>query len=67
MEPSMHATDLALEFARNGLPFREAYGKAADPAQWREKSALDSLQARISEGSGVNLGLEKLKQRLAAL
>lgn len=67
MEPSMHATDLALAFARNGLPFREAYGKAADPAQWREKSALESLQARISEGSGVNLGLEKLKQRLAAL
>jgi hypothetical protein len=56
-----------LDFARNGLPFREAYGKAADPAQWRGKSAQDSLQARISEGSGVNLGLEKLKQRLAAL
>lgn len=67
MEPSMHATDLALDFARSGLPFREAYAKAADPALWQRKSAQDSLQMRVSEGSGINLGLEKLKQRLAAL
>ena len=67
IEPSMHSTDLALDFARQGLPFRDAYIKAADPALWQHKPAQDSLNARVSEGSGVNLGLDKLKQRLAAL
>lgn len=67
IEPGMQATDLALEFARQGLPFRDAYIKAADPALWQDKSPLDSLTARVSEGSGINLGLDKLKQRLAAL
>ena len=66
-EPSMHATDIALEFAKQGLPFREAYQRAADPALWQNRTALDSLAARVSEGSGINLGLEKLKQRLAQL
>jgi argininosuccinate lyase len=66
-EPSMHATDIALEFAKQGLPFREAYQQAADPALWQNRAAQDSLAARVSAGSGVNLGLEKLKQRLAQL
>jgi argininosuccinate lyase len=63
----MHATDLAIEFAQQGLPFRDAYRKAADPALWEDRDASESLAARVSEGSGVNLGLEKLKERLAAL
>ena len=46
---------------------KRAYIKAADPALWQDKSARDSLTARVSEGSGINLGLDKLKQRLAAL
>jgi argininosuccinate lyase len=66
-EPSMHATDIALEFAKQGLPFREAYQRAADSALWQNRTPTDSLVARVSEGSGVNLGLEKLKQRLAQL
>jgi argininosuccinate lyase len=66
-EPSMHATDLAIEFARQGMPFREAYQKAADPNLWEKRDASASLAARISEGSGVNLGLDALKARLAAL
>jgi argininosuccinate lyase len=66
-EPSMQATDIALEFAKQGLPFREAYQRAADPALWLNRTAEASLVARISEGSGANLGLEKLKQRLAQL
>lgn len=65
LEPSMHATDLAIEFAQQGLPFRDAYKKAADPALWDDRDASESLAARVSEGSGVNLGLEKLKARLA--
>lgn len=67
LEPSMHATDLALDLARQGMPFRTAYAQAADSARWQDRSAEDSLQARVSAGAGVNLGLEKLKQRLAAL
>ncbi len=66
-EPSMHATDIALEFTKQGLPFREAYQRAADPALWQNRTAQDSLTARVSAGSGANLGLEKLKQRLAQL
>jgi argininosuccinate lyase len=65
LEPSMHATDLAIEFAQQGLPFRDAYKKAADPALWDNRNASESLAARVSEGSGANLGLEKLKARLA--
>lgn len=67
LEPSMHATDLALDLARQGLPFRTAYAQAADSARWQARSAQDSLHDRVSEGAGVNLGLDKLKQRLAAL
>lgn len=67
MEPSMMATDLAVDFARDGVPFRAAYQQAADPANWQERTPSESLSSRTSEGSGVNLGLEKLKQRLAAL
>lgn len=66
-EPSMHATDIALEFAKQDLPFREAYLRAADPALWQGRSASDSLVARVSSGSGANLGLNKLKERLAQL
>jgi argininosuccinate lyase len=64
LEPAMHATDLALELSVQGMPFREAYKQAADPALWENREALDSLKARVSEGSGINLGLEKLRLRL---
>lgn len=67
MEPSMMATDLAIDFAKNGVPFREAYIQAADPQLWQARTATESLASRNSEGAGINLGLEKLKQRLAAL
>lgn len=65
--PSMHATDLALELSVQGIPFREAYKQAADPELWLNRGAADSLNARVSEGSGVNLGLEKLRTRLHSL
>jgi argininosuccinate lyase len=60
----MHATDLAMELSVQGMPFREAYKQAADPKLWQKREALDSLKARVSEGSGINLGLEKLRLRL---
>ena len=36
LEPSMYATDLAVDMAKDGVPFREAYRQAADPARWAE-------------------------------
>lgn len=67
LEPSMYATDLALDLAKRGMPFREAYRQAADPAQWQQGSPEASLQARVSPGSGVALGLDALRVRLASL
>jgi argininosuccinate lyase len=67
LEPSMYATDLAVQLASQGVPFREAYQQAADPARWSESDPTASLAARVSPGSGANLGLDVLKARLAAL
>jgi len=67
LEPSMYATDLAVDMARAGLPFREAYRQASDPARWAEGDPEASLAARVSPGSGANLLLDSLRQRLAGL
>ena len=67
LEPSMYATDLAVDLARQGLPFREAYVQAADPARWAEGDPEASLAARTSPGAAANLRLELLEARLAAL
>lgn len=67
LEPSMYATDLAVDLARAGLPFREAYRQAADPARWAEGDPDASLTARVSPGSGSALRLEALSARLAQL
>lgn len=65
IEPSMFATDLAVELAGQGVPFRLAYQQAADPARWKQRSAADSLQARTSPGSGIELGLGRIRARRA--
>lgn len=67
LEPSMYATDLALDLAKQGIPFREAYRQAADPSRWVQGSPEASLVARVSPGSGVALGLDVLWERLASL
>ena len=67
LEPSMYATDLALDLAKQGVPFREAYRQAADPARWAQGNPEASLAARVSPGSGAALGLYVLRGRLAAL
>jgi len=67
IEPSMYATDLAIDLAKKGLPFREAYQQAADPARWAEGDPEASLAARTSPGSGAALGLAVLRARLASL
>src|SRR5690606_3399076 len=67
LEPSMYATDLAVDMAREGLPFREAYRQAADPARWAEGDPAASLAARVSPGAAGALRLDDLAARLQAL
>ena len=65
LDPSMYATDLAIDLARQGLPFREAYQQAADPARWKQGNPEASLAARVSPGASADLRLDDLRRRLA--
>jgi argininosuccinate lyase len=69
IEPAMYATDVAIEQAAAGVPFRDAYRAAAAAAttagQGRTPEA--SLAARTSLGAGNDLHLQALKERLAHL
>jgi argininosuccinate lyase len=67
LDPSMYATDLAVELARGGLPFRDAYREAADPARWEAGDPGASLAARVSPGAAGDLRLGVLRSRLDAL
>ncbi|GAB3754507.1 argininosuccinate lyase [Lysobacter olei] len=67
LDPSMYATDLAVDLARQGMPFRDAYKQAADPARWAEGDPEASLVARVSPGAAGDLRLDVLQQRLDAL
>ena len=66
IDPSMFATDRAIDFARDGVPFRQAYQRAADPAQWHG-DADASLAARTSPGGAGDLRLDLLRERLEAV
>jgi argininosuccinate lyase len=63
----MYATDLAVDLARQGLPFREAYRQAADPVRWTQGDPEASLAARVSPGAAADLRLDELQRRLDAL
>lgn len=63
----MYATDLAVDMARAGLPFRDAYRQAADPARWADGDPAASLAARVSPGAAGALCLDALRGRLRAL
>lgn len=69
IEPSMYATDVAIEQAAAGVPFREAYRRAGEAAseagQGRTPEA--SLAARVSPGAAADLRLEELRARLEKL
>lgn len=67
LDASMHATDLALELAQSGMPFRDAYQAAANPERWETRSAESSLQARVSPGGHAMPMLEILAARLQTL
>lgn len=69
IEPAMYATDVAIEQAAAGVPFRDAYRAAAETAAsaGEGRTPESSLAARVSPGSGHDLRLDELKARLAAL
>ncbi|TCZ88115.1 lyase family protein [Lysobacter sp. N42] len=67
LEPSMYATDLAIDLARQGIPFREAYVQAADPARWAAGDAVGSLRARVSPGAPGAPALDAVRARLDAI
>ena len=65
------ATDTAVELARAGLPFRDAYKRvAADLGSTDEPAgdaALASVRARTSLGGSGNLGADRIEARVAEL
>lgn len=68
IEPAMYATDLAVELAEQGVPFRDAYRQVAnglDGLSARTPEA--SIAARVSPGACGALLLERLQARLDAL
>jgi argininosuccinate lyase len=69
IEPAMYATDVAIEQAAAGVPFREAYRAAAEAAAdaGAGRSPEASLAARVSPGAGDDLRLDELQQRLRVL
>ncbi|WP_130620257.1 argininosuccinate lyase [Dyella amyloliquefaciens] len=69
IEPAMYATDVAIEQAAAGVPFRDAYRAAADAAASASEGRTPegSLEARVSPGSGNDLRLGDLRDRLSRL
>ena len=67
IEPAMYATDIAIEQAASGVPFREAYRHAAeafqDAGQGRTPGA--SLAARTSPGAAADPCLDDLRASMA--
>ncbi len=69
IEPAMYATDVAVEAAARGVPFREAYRKAAESASkaGEGRTPEQSLAARVSPGATADLRLDVLRERLDSL
>jgi len=69
IEPAMYATDVAIEQAAAGVPFRDAYRAAADAANatGHGRTPEQSLAARTSPGAHADLRLDLLSARLADL
>ncbi|MEO8808774.1 MAG: argininosuccinate lyase [Rhodanobacter sp.] len=66
IEPAMYATDLAVEQAAAGVPFRDAYRAAAEASAGagQGRTPQGSLAARVSPGAGDDLRLDALRARL---
>jgi argininosuccinate lyase len=66
IDPAMYATDVAIEQALAGVPFRDAYKQAAVDASQagHGRTPEQSLAARTSPGSAADLRLDQLHARL---
>jgi argininosuccinate lyase len=69
IEPAMYATDVAIEQAVAGVPFRDAYRAAAEAAgvAGQGRTPEQSLAARASAGAHADLRLEEMRRRLDAV
>jgi argininosuccinate lyase len=66
IDSAMYATDVAIETAVAGVPFRDAYKQAAAGANdaGRGRTPEQSLAARTSPGAAADLRLDELRARL---
>lgn len=69
IDAGMYATDVAVEAAIDGVPFREAYKAAAAAADsaGQGRTPEGSLAARTSPGAAAALRLEALRARWSAV
>jgi argininosuccinate lyase len=69
IDSGMYATDVAVEAAVAGVPFRDAYKAAAAGADsaGQGRTPEGSLAARVSPGSASDLRLDELRARWQAL
>lgn len=69
MDSGMYATDVAVEQAAAGVPFREAYRAAAASADQAGagRTPESSLAARVSPGAAADLRLGDLRSRWESL
>ena len=66
IDSGMYATDVAVDAAITGVPFRDAYRAAAASSDnaGRGRTPEGSLAARVSPGAAADLRLETLQARL---
>ncbi len=68
INPELYATDRAIELAKQGVPFRQAYRQVVDEFdQLGDRTPEASLEARTSPGGAAALRLEVLRERLDGL
>jgi len=69
LDSGMYATDVAVEAAAAGVPFRDAYRAAAASADsaGQGRTPETSLAARVSPGAAADLRLDELHARWTAL
>lgn len=67
LDDGLYATDVAVELSAGGMPFRDAYRKAADPSLWSGRDPHQSIEQRTSAGAAGNLQLDVLRGRLQQL
>lgn len=69
IERSMLATDQAVDLAKGGVPFRDAYKQAAaqiESLELTDSTIDESLRSRRSPGACGNLMLDELERRIIA-